>query len=71
MSEHYVRLRAKYNHATHDYTRLEWACVSTWDMQYGGRLRSEMQRCTFYHDLRSAQRWARKYKVDCPVEPEA
>ena len=71
MSEHYVALNTRYDHATGGYTRLEWSCVSKWDIKDGGRLRREMHRCTYVHDLRSAQRWARRYKVECQTEPDA
>lgn len=65
-NEHYITLRHRYVHETQSY-RPEWSCVSTWDMPDGPRLRREMYRVTYYSNVKDAQRWARKYDVECPT----
>lgn len=70
-SEHYIRYRNRFDHATGGYTIRVWEGISTWDIKDGGRLRREMQRSTTMHDEQTARRWARRYKVEFPVEPEA
>lgn len=62
-SQHYMRCRRRFDGV------IEWTGVSWWDVQ-DGRLRREMSRRTFYTDERAARRWARRYKVDFPTEPE-
>ena len=65
-ADHYIRLRWSYDHYSQIY-RPEWSCHSTWDIPDGGRLRREMCRTTTYSDVKQAQRWARKYGVECPM----
>jgi hypothetical protein len=64
-SYHYMRLRLRWDGLR------EWIGVSEWDRYYeGDRLRYPQSRSTVYWDERSARRWARRYKVDFPTEPE-
>jgi hypothetical protein len=67
---HYIRCKPWFDHAT-GVDVPEWHCISSWDTDGPGRLRTEHSRVTYYRTLTEARRWARKYKVDCPevMEP--
>lgn len=65
-STYWIRCRLNYR------GEREWSCVSEWSVNYGNsRLRSDHRRATYYTDEKQAKRWARKYGVECPTEPEA
>ena len=69
-SEHWIRCRPRYDHTTGTYVP-EWSCHSEWDVYYpGDRLRHPRHRVSYFHTLKEAQRWAKKYGVDCPTEME-
>jgi hypothetical protein len=63
-SDHYLRLRRSY------LGELQWTMVSEWDIPDGGRLRRTMHRTSVTTDWRHARRWAKKYGVEFPTEPE-
>lgn len=63
-SDHWVTCKLRYD------GQREWTLVSSWNIPDGGRLVREMRRSSYTTDVQHAQRWARKYKVACPVEPE-
>ncbi len=64
-SFHWIRCRLDYR------GEREWVCISEWDTYIAGdRLRYPRSTRTVYGNERDARRWARKYKVDLPLEPE-
>jgi hypothetical protein len=65
MAEHWIRCKRNYKGDVY------WTCCSSWDLKSRhSRLRTEVMRHTTYGDVRQARRWAKKYRVDLPTEPE-